>query len=131
MRAVLELRGRFGDSYPFHVWCRGLGVVRVGVQQGVDGGGDKPRLDRLEHLRVPEDGGEVLARRGPCRPSGVLCGGVGWLPVGDGVEPPVRGTCLEAVPGIVLWVVADALGVPYGDGVGAACVPSVVLAEEW
>ena len=59
-----------------------------------------------------------------------LCDGVGWVPVGEGVEPLVQGAGLAVVPGLVLWVVADALGVPCGDADGAACVPSVVSSEE-
>ena len=41
------------------------------------------------------------------------------------------GACLEVVPGFVLCVAADAFGVPGGDVDGAACLPSVVSAEEW
>ena len=35
------------------------------------------------------------------------------------------------VPGFVLCMAADAFGVPPGDMEGAACIPSVVLGEEW
>ena len=116
MNAVCELRGCFGDGRLLHVCCRGLGVFRVGAQQGVDGRGDKPPADCLEYLWLPEYGGEVLGRRGPCRPSGMLCNGVGWVPVCEGLEPPVQGAGLEVVPGLILYVVADALDVPCGDG---------------
>ena len=87
--------------------------------------------DRLEHLRLPEDGSAFLGRRGPCRPSGVLCDSLGWVPVCGGVEPPIKGACLEKVPGLVLFVAADAISIPCGDGHGAARVPSVVSDEEW
>ena len=38
-----------------HVRCRGLGVVRVGAYQGVDGTGDELPADRLENLRLFQD----------------------------------------------------------------------------
>ena len=102
----------------------------MGVQQGVDGSGDEPAADCFEHLWLPKDGGELLGRRGPCRPPGVLCDGVGRA-VCEGVERPVQRAGLEVVPSPVLRVVADALGVSYGDGDGEAGVPSVVSVEEW
>ena len=39
---------------------------------------------------MPENGGEFLGPQGPCRPSGVLCDSVGWVPVCEGVQPPVQ-----------------------------------------
>ena len=95
MGAVCELRGPFGDNCPLHVCRRGLGVFRVGAQRGVDGGGDEPPADRLEYLCLLEDGGEFFGRRGPCRPSGVLCDGVGRVLVCEGVEPPVQAQVLK------------------------------------
>ena len=50
----------FGNGGPLHVRCHGLGVVRVGAGQGVDGIGDELRADRLEYLGLLEDGGELL-----------------------------------------------------------------------
>ena len=46
-------------------------------------------MDCLEYLCLFEDGGELSGCRGPCRPSGVLCDGVGWVPVREGVESSV------------------------------------------
>ena len=66
-----------GDGRPLHVCCRGLGVVRVGAYQGVDGSRDDPPASLLKYLGLPKDGGKFLGPRGPCWPSGVLRGGVG------------------------------------------------------
>ena len=120
-----------GDGGLLHVGCCGLGVVRVGARQVVDGSGDQSPANSLEQLGLPDDGGDLLGHWGPCRRSGVLCDSVGWAPVCEGVEPPLQEAGLEVVPGLVVCVVADAFGVPCGDGDGAACVPSVVSGEEW
>ena len=120
MGAVREWRGRFEDAGPLHVRCRGLGVVRMGAWQGVDGSGDEPAANGLEDLSVPGDGGQFLCRRGPCWPSSLLCNGVGLVPVRGGVMPPVQGARLEAVPGFVICVATDAFGVACWDVNGAA-----------
>ena len=91
-------------------------------------------MDHLQYLCLVKfkvkDCGEFLGFRGPCWPSGVLCNGVGWVPVSEGVECPVQGVRLEMVPGVVFCVATDAFGVPCGDVELAACVPSVVSGEE-
>ena len=87
-------------------------------------------MDRLEYLRLIEDGGELLGRRGLRQPSAVLCDGVGWFPVCEGVQSSVQGAHLEVVPGFFFRVAKDAFGVSCGDVDPAACVPSVVSGEE-
>ena len=128
--AVYELLRRFGNGRPLHVRRRGLGVLRVGAEQGVDGSGDESPADRLEYLRLLEDGGELLGRRGLRQQSGVLCDGVGWVPVCEGVQSSVQGAHLEVVPGFFIRVAADAFGVSCGDVDRAARIPSVVSGEE-
>ena len=94
------------------------------------GCGDESPADRLEYLRLLEDGGDLLGRRGPRQPSGVLCDGVGCVPVCDGVQSLVQGAPLEVVPGFFFRVATDASGVSCGDVDRAVCVPSVVSGEE-
>ena len=84
--AVCELLRCLGNGRLLHVRRRGLGVLRVGAEQGVDGCGDKSFADRLEYLCLLENGGELLGCRGPRRPSSVLCDGVGRVPVCEGVR---------------------------------------------
>ena len=72
----------------------------------------------------------MLGRRGPCRPLGIRCDGVGLVPVYDGVQSSVQGAHLEVVPGVFLRVATDVFGVPCGDVDRAACVPSAVSVEE-
>ena len=72
----------------------------------------------------------LLGCRAPCRPSGVLCDGLGWPPVCEGVRSSVQGPLLEMVPGFFFRVATDAFGVSCGDVDPAACVPSVVSGEE-
>ena len=84
--AVCELLRCLGNGRPLHVRRRGLGVLRVGAWQGVEGHGDESPVDRLEYLCLLEDGGELLGRRGLRQPSGVLCNGVDWVPVCEGVQ---------------------------------------------
>ena len=128
--AVCELLRCLGNGRPLHVRRRGLGLLRVGAEQGVDGIGDESPADRLEYLRLLEDGGEVLGRRGPRQPSGVLRDGVGWVPVCEGVQSSVQGADLEVVPGFFFRVATDAFGVSCGDLDRAARIPSVVSGEE-
>ena len=128
--AVCELLCCLGNGRPLHVRRCGLGVLRVGAQQGVDGCGDESPADRLEYLSLLEEGGELLGCRGPCRPSGLLCDDVGSVSVCEGVQSSVQGAPLEVVPGFFFHVVTDAFGVSCGDVDRAACVPSVVLVEE-
>ena len=109
---------------------RGLGVLRVGAYQGVDGSGDESPADRLEYLRLLEDDDELLGRRGLRQPSSVLCDGLGWVPVCEGVQSSVQGAHLEVVPGFFFRVATDAFGVSCGDVDRAARVPSLVLGEE-
>ena len=72
----------------------------------------------------------MLRCRGPRQLSDVLCDGVGWVPVFEGVQSSVQGAPLEVVPGFFLRGATDAFGVSCGDVDRAACVPSVVSAEE-
>ena len=113
--AVRELLRCLGNSCPLHVRRRGLGVFRVGAQQGVDGSGDESPADRLEYLSPLEDGGELFGCHGPCRPSGVLCDGVGWVPVCESVQSSVQGARLEMVRGFLFRVATDAFGVSCWD----------------
>ena len=113
--AVCELLRCLGNGRPGHVRRRGLGVFRMCAQQGVDGSGDESLADRLEYLGLFENGGELLGCRGPCRPSGVLCNGVGWAPVSEGVQSTVQGARLETVPGFFFRVATDAFGLSCGD----------------
>ena len=128
--AVRDLVRRLGNGRPLHVRRRGLGVLRVGAQQGVDGSGDESPADRLKYLRLLEDGGELPGCRGPRRPSSVLCDGVGRVPVCEGVQSSVQGAHFEVVPGFFFRVATDAFGVSSGDVDQAACVPSVVSGDE-
>ena len=128
--AVCELLRCLGNGRPLHVRRRGLGVLRVGAKQGVDGCADESPADRLEYLRLLEDGGELLGCRGPRWPSGVLCDCVGCVPVCEGVQSSVQGAPLEVVPGFFFRVATDAFGLSCGDVDRAACVPSVVSGEE-
>ena len=72
----------------------------------------------------------MLGRRGLRQPSGVLCDGVGWVPVCEGVQSSVQGARLEVVLCFFFRVAADAFGVPCGDVDRAARIPSVVSGEE-
>ena len=72
----------------------------------------------------------MLGCRGPHQPSGVLCDGVGWVPVCEGVQSSVRGAHFEVVPGFFFRVATDAFRVSCGDVDQAVCVPSVVSGEE-
>ena len=72
----------------------------------------------------------MLGRRGLRQPSGVLCDGVGWVPVCEGVQSSVQGARLEVVPCFFFRVAADAFGVSCGDVDRAARIPSVVSGEE-
>ena len=96
----------------------------------MDGCGDESPADCLEYLRLLEDGGELLGCRELRRPSGVLCDGVGWVPVCEGVQSSLQGASLEVVPGFFFRVATDAFGVSCGDVDRAACVPSAVSGEE-
>ena len=60
----------------------------------------------------------------------MLCDGVGWVPVCEGVQSSVQGARLEVVPCFFLRVAADAFGVSCGDVDRAARIPSVVSGEE-
>ena len=60
----------------------------------------------------------------------MLCDGVGWVPVCEGVQSLVQGARLEMVPGFFFRVATDALGVPCGDVDRAACVPSAISGKE-
>ena len=84
----------------------------------------------LKHLSLLEDDGELFGSRGPCRRSGVLCDGVGWVPVCEVVQSSVQGARLEMVRGSFFRVATDAFAVSCGDVDRAACVPSVVSGEE-
>ena len=128
--AVCELLRCLGNGRPLHVRRRGLQVLRVGALQGVDGSGDEPPADRLEYLCLLEDVGELLGSRGPPQPSGVLCDGVGWVPVCEDVQFSVQGAHLETVAGFFLRVATNAFGVSCGYVDRAACVPSVLSGEE-
>ena len=75
-------------------------------------------------------GGELLGCREPRQPAGVLCDGLGWVPVCEGVQSSVQGAPLEVVPGFLFRVDAERFGVSCGDVDRAACVPSVVSSEE-
>ena len=59
----------------------------------------------------------------------MLCDGVGWVPVCEGVQSSVQGAPLEVVPGFFFRLATDAFGVSCGDVDRAACVPSVVSGE--
>ena len=72
----------------------------------------------------------MLGRRGLRQPSSVLCDGVGWVPVCEGVQSSVQGADLEVVPGFFFRVAADAFGVSCGDVDRAARIPLVVSGEE-
>ena len=113
--AVGELFRCLGNGRPLHVRCGVLGVFRVGAWQGVDGSGNQPPANHLEYLCLLEDRGELLGCRGPCRPSGVPCDGVDWVPVREGVQSSVQGARLEMVPGFFFRVATDAFSVPCGD----------------
>ena len=71
-----------------------------------------------------------MVRRGLRQPSGVLCDGVGWAPVCEGVQSSVQGAHLEVVQGFFFRVATDAFGVSCGDLDPAARIPSVVSGEE-
>ena len=60
----------------------------------------------------------------------MLCDGVGWVPVCEGVKSSVQGAHLEVVPGFFFCVATDACGVSCGDVDRAARIPSVVSGEE-
>ena len=107
--AVCELLRCLGNGRPLHVRRHG---------------------PSLEYLCLLEDGGELPGCRGPRQPSGVLCDGVGEVPVCEGVQSSVQAAHLEVVPGFFFCVAADGFGVSCGDVHGAACVPSVVSGEE-
>ena len=115
VRAVCRLLRCLGNGCPLHVRRRGLGVLRVGAQQGVDGSGDESPADRPEYLCLLEDGGELLGRRGLRQPSSVLRDGVGWVPVCEGAQASVQDAHLEMVPGFFLRVATGAFGVSCGD----------------
>ena len=72
----------------------------------------------------------MLGCRGTCQPSGLLCDGVGLVPVCEGVQFSLQGAPLEVVPGFVFCVATYAFGVSCGDVDRAAYVLSVVSAEE-
>ena len=59
----------------------------------------------------------------------MLCHGVGWVPVCEGVQSSVQGAHLEVVRGFFFRVATNAFGVSCGDVDRAACVPSVVSSE--
>ena len=60
----------------------------------------------------------------------MLCDGVGWVPVCEGVQSSIQGARLEMVPSFFFRVATDAFGVSCGDVDRAACVPSVVSGDE-
>ena len=72
----------------------------------------------------------MLGCPGPRPPSDVLCDGVGWAPVCEGLQSSVQGAPLEVVPGFFFRVATDAFGVSCGDVDRAVFVPLVVSGEE-
>ena len=60
----------------------------------------------------------------------MLCDGVSWVPVCEGVQSSVQRAHLEVVPGVFFRVAADAFGVSCGGVDRAARIPSVVWGEE-